>query len=176
MSNSRFKFRMWASNDLNPNGRMYYPEDQIEVGIGNYKANHVPIISFHGDLWETVNSLVTTIDSEKGLGRIRWIMSEVELMQLTGLKDKNGKDIWESDVVRIIDLSTRPKPYIGAVIWNDVIAGFEALSERGFGLFLHNDKPFKNAIPELQKFTGDGSNRTIEVIGNIYENPELLTI
>ena len=78
------------------------------------------------------------------------------LDQYTGLKDKNGKEIYEGDVVRIW---ADPKDYngykghnyIGVVEWDEFILGF-ILSD-GHGL-----KDFE----------------FIEIVGNIYENPELL--
>ena len=77
-------------------------------------------------------------------------------LQYTGLKDKNGKEIYEGDVVRIW---ADPKDYngykghnyIGVVEWDEFILGF-ILSD-GHGL-----KDFE----------------FIEIVGNIYENPELL--
>lgn len=79
-----------------------------------------------------------------------------KVMQYTGLKDKNGKEIYEGDVVRIW---ADPKDYngykghnyIGVVEWDEFILGF-ILSD-GHGL-----KDFE----------------FIEIVGNIYENPELL--
>ena len=78
------------------------------------------------------------------------------LDQYTGLKDKDGKEIYEGDVVRIW---ADPKDYngykghnyIGVVEWDEFILGF-ILSD-GHGL-----KDFE----------------FIEIVGNIYENPELL--
>ena len=78
------------------------------------------------------------------------------LLQYTGLKDKNGKEIYEGDVVRIW---ADPKDYngykghnyIGVVEWDEFILGF--ISSDGHGL-----KDFE----------------FIEIVGNIYENPELL--
>jgi len=69
------------------------------------------------------------------------------LMQFTGLQDKNGVNIYEGD---IMDWGK-----IGKVTWND--GGFWQLS-------YFDDKP--QLFPVSENAT---------VIGNIYQNPELLT-
>ena len=79
----------------------------------------------------------------------RW-HSSVELMQSTGLKDKNGTEIYEGDIVKNI------YDEIYVVKWFD--AGFH-LEERYNGGFDYSELHF-------------GNNK--EVIGNIYENPGLL--
>ncbi len=95
-------------------------------------------------------------------------------LQYTGLKDKNGKEIYEGDVVSILDKTSREYPYIGEVKWNEFVTGFEAYpKELHHSLFLHNPNPEERLIKELKQFMR--SPRTIEVLGNIYENPELLT-
>lgn len=75
------------------------------------------------------------------------------LSQYTGLKDAKGKEIYEGDVIRVCDGEE-----VGQVIWNAEWACFE-LSVRAM-----------NPSTEI-----DMCNVDWEVIGNIYENPELLT-
>ena len=77
-----------------------------------------------------------------------------EPMQCTGLKDKNGKLIYEGDIL----LSLATKSHIGVVCWDKEKAYFKI---NGKGI----------AYNALQTFC---SKKAFEVIGNIYENPELL--
>lgn len=73
----------------------------------------------------------------------------VILMQSTGLKDKNGKSVYEGDILGNDPQGTRT----GTVIFED-----GRFTLQGF----HDD---------LDRFD---FRRQLEVIGNIYENPELL--
>ena len=75
---------------------------------------------------------------------------EVELMQYTGLKDKNGKEIYEGDIYHVGDKNIR---YL--VVWFD--SGFEGKQLRS------------TSYAGLKSWAKD-----IEILGNIYENPELL--
>jgi uncharacterized phage protein (TIGR01671 family) len=83
------------------------------------------------------------------------IAEDNELCQFTGLKDKNGKEIWEGDLL----ISNKgAKPF--KVIFED-------------GSFDGKDENSKGWI-DLRIFELDKKRKTIwEVIGNIYENPEL---
>ena len=76
---------------------------------------------------------------------------EIELMQYTGLKDEYGDEIYEGDIV--ILHNSRYK-----VIFNMEQARF----------VLRDDK-FEMEIP----FTNNNNER-MKIIGNIYENPELI--
>ena len=78
------------------------------------------------------------------------------LMQYTGLKDINGKEIYESDIVRcMLGEHWNYKETIGTVLFH---CGEWALEEKG-SMF------FKIKLYRCKE---------IEIIGNIYENPELL--
>ena len=77
-------------------------------------------------------------------------------MQYTGLKDKNGKEIYEGDVVKCEGITAIVKYVV-----EPAIAGF-VFDQDNCGAY--------------REYAVDEQKRTIhyEVIGNIYENPELL--
>jgi len=91
-------------------------------------------------------------DIKKVTGFHHWLFGEekrVVLMQYTGLKDKNGKEIYEGDIL----YGTNPNGMHNCV--------WECVSLENF----HHYQETEEAINEYGN---------IEVIGNIYENPELL--
>lgn len=75
---------------------------------------------------------------------------ELVPMQCTGWYDKNQVEIYEGDIVKLED-------NICQIIWSDDIAGFIILSNDG-----------------MIMMGGDYMCDVIEVVGNIYENPELI--
>jgi uncharacterized phage protein (TIGR01671 family) len=90
---------------------------------------------------------------------------QFEVMQYTGLKDKNGKEIYEGDIVKFEDWFSDAK--------------FTALIEFGnpngtytWGWQLHHISGNKPNMDILLWIDMDGAGA--EVIGNIYENPELV--
>lgn len=78
-------------------------------------------------------------------------IDDIELMQYTGLKDKNGKEIYEGDIVK------------GGLIIDDDDYAFTDVVTFDDGRF----QCVKCADFDLWHYE-------LEVIGNIYENPELL--
>lgn len=83
------------------------------------------------------------------------------VMQYTGLKDKNGKEIYDGDIVKLW-LVERDE-----VFWNSFLVKF---FEGCFICeFLGGD------TEEYPIFEYWNDSQDLEIIGNIYENPELLT-
>ena len=96
-------------------------------------------------------------------GTVGWRMfAELELVQYTGLKDKNGVEIYDGDYIRY---STRT---INESIFTHVCRVFQHESGtwriEGYHEGNHSYET-KGTVYEVHK--------VCEVIGNIYENPEL---
>lgn len=80
---------------------------------------------------------------------------QLKIMQFTGLKDKNGREIYEGDILKS---TTYSKTYeigftLGAFVVLDKDVGYTTILKQPIGLYDMN---------------------MYEVIGNIYENPELI--
>ena len=78
-------------------------------------------------------------------------LEHVVLMQYTGLKDKNGKEIYEGDVVK-------------SFLFNRVCTI----------VYEYNAFVVKDLYGSYTRDSHYVRGNTVEVIGNIYENPELL--
>ena len=107
-------------------------------------------------------------------------INHCELMQYTGLKEKNNKEIYESDLVRILytdwgskHLGTEEQKkmsleeyLISISIIGEVVWGYD-----GWELKFKKNKYEEHTFGRLRP----GKHGRMEVIGNIYENPELIT-
>jgi uncharacterized phage protein (TIGR01671 family) len=87
------------------------------------------------------------VDFPEGRGYI--FIDESELLGYTGLKDKNGKDIYEGDIINV---------YLGSCYHNYEVRWVG----HGFGI----------EWPDGTVYWPHEGYR--EIVGNIYENPELL--
>lgn len=130
--NDRFKFRVWDKE----NNKMFTPPRHF-----NYCC---------------VNGTIVCIESYcqiDGFYKKRIIkeFDDAILMQCTGLKDKNGKLIYEGDIVKFkTELFGKPKQ----IIWDECY-------------YILKDTYIIICNTEIKQFG-------LEVIGNIYENKELL--
>lgn len=98
------------------------------------------------------------------VGVLRFIKFEnTILMQSTGLRDKNGKEIFEGDIVTDGDVTSDIKYH--------QTLGFYMIGKYGFSV------PFGQGVDvEYFEEFADHVSKTFEVVGNVYENPELLEV
>lgn len=129
------KFRAYDSGSL---CRMYQP-DEVMVGDGN--------------IW--------IIDEDDVAGE--WIVNnDLNLMQSTGLKDLNGIEVFEGDILEVTDKHS----------WLEVVSYSQ---EKAMFVTEEINREFK--VPESPLYDlSDSTFLKFEVIGNIYENPELLEV
>ena len=88
------------------------------------------------------------------------------LMQYTGLKDKNGKEIYEGDILKIPEWLLQDNQELCVCVYAEEHQASDII---GFGLYIKDgySGEYKIIVPsdEWDEF---------EVIGNIYDDPELL--
>lgn len=82
---------------------------------------------------------------------------DVELMQYTGINDCNGREIYEGDIVKLDEDFAKAQGYsstISEVVWDEDGALFDT--------------------PKIQYALSQHNSKYFTVIGNIYENPQLI--
>ena len=118
-----------------------------------------PVISFGDGVYKLV-----VIDIEKERSYLAKI-DNAEIMQYTGVKDKNGKEIFEGDIVAFEDSD-------GGYEYPDVVVNTGIVEYGEFGFYFTD----RVAAEMYDFYIKDGRCDDVEVIGNIYENQEILEV
>lgn len=119
-----------------------------------YEADDIMYIDF-----EEKEICVKTLFFEKAS---RYNFDDIVLMQSTGLRDKNGKEMFEGDVIAI-EVDDTGTPINARVFQNSKIGVLM------FHVFEDNED-----VPMVELLEDDSV--AFSIIGNIYENPELAEV
>ncbi len=146
--NKRIKFRIWD--------KRY--KQWLENSSSLHCSSNWQIDAFTGRVCDFVESLSGEIET---FARTCYSDDDYVIQQFTGLKDSKGKDIYEGDILQF----HKGQPYQSEyeVYWN--YCGFSLISAKRasdkYGVFTKN---LENLCPADKPV----------IIGNIFENPELL--
>lgn len=131
------KFRAYSTEK----NEMYYPHNDknVDLTIDDETGFIAPLVNLGSGMWGMID--------------------KYELMQSTGLKDKNGVEIFEGDIVQWGDTPDwEEKPIRVAVVKINPDIQFDS----NVGIF------------EYGRFIYRDTERFLTVLGNVYENSELL--
>lgn len=130
------KFRAWLKEE----NKMIEPSD---------------ILSISFKLCEMTPNYLHGFEKEK------YDFYDLELMQSTGLFDKNGKEIFEGDILKVANNDSS---------WFEVVK-----YDHDKAMFISKEMNLKYEVPETPLYDLFSPYLfKVEVIGNIWENPDLL--
>jgi len=152
MKASRFKFRAWDGEK----------KEMLTSHDGKFYWDYLLCVRFDGKVISYGENTGDDGCTEEGYCEY---YDDLILMQSTGLLDKNGKEIFEGDVVRSETKVTNKQDLDVVVTWGEY-----STPVGWYGKFIHKVDGLANME---HCHINSAITHTSYIIGNIYENPEL---
>lgn len=163
MTNSRqIKFRTFFREEGVPPQMIYFHLDDFIRNESGFVVGQVCLQSsyqrgYQVEYWPIEHMPDALPDQLAKLSDTIWGADSSPLMQFTGLKDKAGREVYEGDIIKY------KIPWLDLVVsrrisYSDEYLTFVAKDEKGSFILLHE-------VLDMED---------VEVVGNVYENQELL--
>ena len=116
-----------------------------------------------GDLIQSNNGVIQILPIESDIFFNNEVVDPETVGQFTGLFDKNGKEIFEGDIVKFIINNWKEEIYVAIVVWG----------EKSHGYSLKVDTKLYNKWGRVKYYSLPCS-KNIEIVSNAIDNPESL--
>ena len=138
-----------------------YPDREYRTNYKNGDWVYGLVTTMYDDSFPNLPAEMKNIDGVSGID-----VDHRTIGEYTGLTDKNGVKIFEGDIVKGTAYSGE---FVGIIVWIDEIGGFGVrYRKRQEATAWENSSILKCASK------GRTDEFTAEIIGNIYDNPELI--
>jgi len=125
--------------------------------------------SFEFRAWSNQTDKYTSwqqIQERKNLQKLMRL-SFIEIEQYTGLKDANGKKIFEGDILKDVD------HFLCICVYSHEWGGFAFMTKTE--LDIYKDKGIKSLNPRSYSFYSFSNTDGFKVVGNIHQNKDLIS-